>query len=479
MKIILKIFVFTSLLLIGCAANTRIPNFAELYNRSAQYKETPRNPIILIPGILGSRLIKSETGRVVWGSFSGGYANPKNPEDARLIALPMQEGTSLNQLTDSVVSNGTLDRIKVKLFGLPIEMSVYIDILAALGIGGYRDEQLGKEGVVDYGDDHFTCFQFDYDWRRDNVENTIRFHEFLLEKRAYVQTELENRYGIKNYDVKFDVITHSMGGLLARYYLRYGAVDLPTDGSLPPITWAGGRYVERVVLIGPPNAGTAKALFDLIRGRKFGFLLPKYEPALLGTMPAIYQLLPRGRHGALVDAVTGEKVDDILDPILWEKMAWGLAAPDQDHVLQILLPQITDAAQRRRIALDHQKKCLSRAKQFTKALDIPASPPGGLDIYLIAGDALPTPAVVAINQNKGKLTVQEKKLGDGIVLRSSALMDERLGGTWSPTLISPITWRQVLFLFTEHLAMTKDPAFTDNLLFLLLEQPRNRLKKGK
>lgn len=110
---------------------------------------------------------------------------------------------------------------------------------------------------------------------------------------------------------------------------------------------------------------------------------------------------------------------------------------------------------------------VNRAKQFTKALDIPASPPEGLDVYLIAGDALPTPAVVAINQNKGKLTVQEKKLGDGIVLRSSALMDERLGGTWSPTLISPITWRQVLFLFTEHLAMTKDPAFTDNLLFLL------------
>ncbi len=71
------------------------------------------------------------------------------------------------------------------------------------------------------------------------------------------------------------------------------------------------------------------------------------------------------------------------------------------------------------------------------------------------------------------------KLGDGTVLRSSALMDERLGGTWSPTLISPITWRQVLFLFTEHLAMTKDPAFTDNLLFLLLEQPRNHLKKSK
>ena len=51
-------------------------------------------------------------------------------------------------------------------------------------------------------------------------------------------------------------------------------------------------------------------------------------------------------------------------------------------------------------------------------------------------------------------------------------MDERLGGDWAPILVSPIQWRQVAFLFTEHLEMTKDPTFTDNILFLLLEEPR-------
>ena len=50
-------------------------------------------------------------------------------------------------------------------------------------------------------------------------------------------------------------------------------------------------------------------------------------------------------------------------------------------------------------------------------------------------------------------------------------MDERLGGDWAPILVSPIQWRQVVFLFTEHLEMTKDPTFTDNILFLLLEEP--------
>ncbi|MFQ5605456.1 MAG: hypothetical protein ACE5HS_19480 [bacterium] len=42
----------------------------------------------------------------------------------------------------------------------------------------------------------------------------------------------------------------------------------------------------------------------------------------------------------------------------------------------------------------------------------------------------------------------------------------------TPASYSPIKWAQVLFVFTEHLEMTKGPAFTDNLLFMLLEHPR-------
>jgi hypothetical protein len=102
---------------------------------------------------------------------------------------------------------------------------------------------------------------------------------------------------------------------------------------------------------------------------------------------------------------------------------------------------------------------------------MPASPPKGLSLSLIAGDASSTPVVVSLNRSNGDLKVIERGPGDGIVLRTSALMDERVGGDWSPTLVSPIAWKQVLFLFSGHLQMTRDPAFTDNLLFLLLEEP--------
>ena len=63
--------------------------------------------------------------------------------------------------------------------------------------------------------------------------------------------------------------------------------------------------------------------------------------------------------------------------------------------------------------------------------------------------------------------------GDGSVLRSSALMDERLPNNRKSRLISPIQWNQVLFVFSDHLGLTKDPAFTDNILYFLLESPRD------
>ncbi|KKL04738.1 hypothetical protein LCGC14_2613050, partial [marine sediment metagenome] len=54
----------------------------------------------------------------------------------------------------------------------------------------------------------------------------------------------------------------------------------------------------------------------------------------------------------------------------------------------------------------------------------------------------------------------------------SALGDERLKGSLSKRLISPIQWSQVLFLFSDHLDLTKHPAFTDNLLYFLLESQK-------
>jgi hypothetical protein len=257
---------------------------------------------------------------------------------------------------------------------------------------------------------------------------------------------------------------------MARYYLEYGAQPLAENGSLPPVTWAGARYVDKVILIAPPNAGAIKALFELVNGVRFALFLPKYHPALIGTFPSVYEMLPRSRHGTVIDEESGNRLD-LLDPTVWEKHQWGLADPEEDAQLQKLLPTVSDPAERRAIALDHLRKCLRRAKQFEQALDRPARPPAGTKFYLVAGDAINTPSVVSVG--RGGLRVVKTAPGDETILRSSALMDERVGGKWSPELRSPIQWEQVSFIFKDHLALTKDVRFTDDLLFILLEKPKH------
>ena len=464
--------VLTLVWLTGCSAFPTSPDLGNLYNQLAQQEDPDRNPVIVIPGILGSRLEDKNTEVVVWGAFGSGAVDPTSGDGARLLALPMTPGADLNELRDAVVQAGALDRVVLKFFGIPLELNAYYNILRSLGVGGYRDQQLAESHAVDYGNRHFTCFQFDYDWRRDLVESAQALDRFIKAKEVEVQREIYTRYGVKRSPVKFDLVAHSMGSLVARYYLRYGAADLPDDGSLPPVTWEGAKHVDHLVMIGPPNAGSVETLTILVDGLKPAPLLSTYPAAIVGTMPSVYQLLPRSRHRPLLD-VSGQPVSDVYDPALWVKHGWGLADPSQAKTLAHLLPNIVDPAERRGIALEHLRKTLSRAKHLTAALDVPAHPPDSTRLLLVAGDSMPTMSQAQI-QPDGQINIIEHAPGDGVVLRQSALMDEREEKKLGNRLTSPIGWSQVLFIFSDHLGMTKDPAFVDNILYFLLESPRSR-----
>ncbi|MGH8549522.1 MAG: esterase/lipase family protein [Methylococcales bacterium] len=301
--------------LVACSRGP-VPDLGGLYNRAAEFDDATRNPVIVIPGVLGSKLVDRVSGRTVWGAFEGEYADPETDDGARLIALPMAEGKSLAELRDGVIPDGVLESIRIRLLGVPIESQAYVYILKTLGAGGYRDEEFGRGGTVVYRPGHFTCFQFPCDWRRDNAENARLLHKFILEKRAYVKSELDRRYGMRRDDLKFDVIAYSMGGLLLRYYLEYGDAPLPEDGSLPRVTWAGAQNVSRAAFVATPNAGSAEALTNLVDGVSFSWVVPRFDPVVIGTFPSVYQLLPRARHHAVVDA-DGKPLDP-FDVATWE-----------------------------------------------------------------------------------------------------------------------------------------------------------------
>ena len=449
-----------------------------IYQKSAQVRVPDRNPVIVIPGVLGSKLVDQETEQVVWGAFDFDYADPSTDEGFQLISLPIGETTQPSTLKDSVEPVSVLDKMVINILGVPVNIQAYAGILSTLGVGGYRDESFAKKKAIDYGDDHFTCFQFAYDWRRSNAENAARLDAFIQEKRKQVQASYKKQYGIENADVKFDIVAHSMGGLITRYYLRYGSEDIGPNFEVPPLTWAGARYVDRAILVGTPNAGAPGAYIQLINGMDIGRpILPHYPPELVGTFPSVYELMPRPRHGALAwDDDPTDKVGNHYDPELWKENEWGLAIRDEDNedMLALLLPDVSSREERRRIALAYQATLLRRAEAFHKALDAPAVPPEGLELFLVAGDAhKKTKKVVSVERYNAEIETLEFDSGDGVVLRSSALLDERVGGDWQPYVDTPIRWSSVMFLFAEHTQITQDPAFADNVLYWLMEDPRH------
>ena len=447
------------------------PDLGKLYSRTAACEHIDRNPVILIPGLLGSKLRDDDSGLNLWGTFGKDAASVQTPVGARLMSVPMQPDVSLQDIRDSVIPYKTLDHIKGNLLGMPVQLSAYSQILLTLGVGGFQDQNLADDGVVDYGNDHYTCFQYAYDWRRDLVEGARKLDRYINSRREFVQAKIEENYGIKDYDVKINLIAHSMGGLLLRYYLMFGNADLPKDGSIPEVTWKGAEHIGKAILIGTPSGGSIKMLQALLDGNKVAPGIPKFDPAVIGTMPATYQLLPRTRHESVVDLNDQTRTLDMFDIETWRAGNLGLLDPEQDKILQWILPDVSDQVSRREIALDHLDKILKRAKQFTQAMDQPSRHPSGLNMTLIAADSVPTNSKLGIDMNTGASVVLEEAPGDDSVTRKSALLDERTEEDWGPLLNSPVKWNNVFFIFSDHLGLTKHPMFTDNVLYQLLEHP--------
>ncbi|MEO0621002.1 MAG: hypothetical protein AAFU49_06445 [Pseudomonadota bacterium] len=473
----------------ACAPVPSQPDLAAIYARVSETADTSvRRPLITIPGTLGSRLRDRETGTVIWGGGSRGLsADPEDPVEATLIALPIiSPDLPFSAHRDGIVPDGILDRAAPEVLGIPLDIEVYGGVLRTLSAGGFRStpkaslrSEPQEEGdgptFEDYqliSEGRANSFRFDYDWRRDIPTLAREFDAFIqLRKRqvAAVRSIYESRT-VSPEEITFDLLAHSMGGLVSRYYLMHGTAELPEDGSLPPITWDGARHFSRVVIVAAPNAGSIIAMDNLVNGKSLGPLQPFYPAPLLATHASVWQLFPRARHGRL-RAIDGAVLDP-LDADLWQRYNWGLLAPEADPLLSWLMPDVSNAFERRQRAGAHQARLLRRAEQFHRAIDRWAPKPEGLEMFQVVGGGFSTPANGEVDPVTGTFTLTDREEGDGVVLRASVLLDERQGTESTSGLVTPLRFDTTLFLPDEHVELTKNPVFGDNLLFWLLEQPR-------
>jgi len=465
---------------IGSYNSTRAykkPLFSEIEQNAMKYEGMARNPVIVIHGFLGARLENSQTGQCVWGNYKvkdiiKGYSD----KELRDLSHPMDLGKPLRELKDNICSVDMMNTFNLNLMGFNFKLDAYDKMISILEYAGY----VNHKKPLPKDKNFYTLFTFNYDWRRDLPENVAKLHDFVLKIRKYLQEKYLEFYGLEGYKVQFDIMGHSMGGLVARYFVRFGDQDLPEDGSLPELNWKGSDYVDKLIIIGTPNAGYLDTCLELVNGLKVANHTPAYPQAVVGTFPPYYQMMPLLSTKSVVysDDINGEPVD-IFDVQVWKDLKWGLANPNQYKVLQKILPDVKSAFQRKKIALDHLEKCLKRAKQFTDAMRMYGDNPKDVATYLFVGSAVKTHRRASVDRETGKLKVIEYEAGDGKVLAASALMDEREGKEWEPFLISPIEWRTVIHLEATHMGITESYSFADNIIYYLLTSQTEKQKKRR
>ena len=367
-RVILFIIVF-SLLLSGCIGGNKVPNLDAIFAQSKLRKG--KRPVIIIPGILGSELVNSETNERVWLNLSSAKTDG--------LSLPISPNLSENR--DKIVPTRIIERAKISAF-LP-EVSIYEALIQAMErYGGYRAGDWENPDAEGGGLDKY--YVFAYDWRRDNVENA----QILVRKIE----ELKRKLG--DAELRFNVIAHSMGGLIARYAAMYADEDLPPNDTKPVPNWRGAAHFNKIFMFGVPNEGSMATLELLIKGyRVGGFNINVLNREVAITSPAVFQLLPHQNTARFYDEDLNPTQIDLYDPATWKKYGWSAYA---DAAFRSKFAGQSNAVTSGRkseyadVLLDdfdaYFANTLRRTKLFHDALDADATVPQSIAFFAFGSD---------------------------------------------------------------------------------------------
>ena len=212
--------------------------------------------IVLLPGIIGSRLTKD--GKVVWGLSAGVLARSLLTRGRRIrkALFLHQDPVDEDDLGDGIVA----DRLLPDLHLLP----------GLWKINGYSEvsDMIERRFDVERGKNFF---HFPYDWRRDN-----RVSARKLQKQSHTWLNAWREHSGNN-DARLILIGHSMGGLVARYFLE---------------VLEGWKSTRALITFGTPYRGSLNAVDALSNGIKKGPFGLINLTRLARSLTSLYQLLP-------------------------------------------------------------------------------------------------------------------------------------------------------------------------------------------
>ncbi len=229
---------------------------------------TSNDLVVVLPGITGStlgvrgadgspagaNLIWAPSAGAVWKMFTGG-------DSVLMHALPTGIGDA--HPGDGVEAVALMPDVHV-LPGIWTPIRGYDVLVAALEKLGYRR---------DNGAQPPTLIAFAYDWRLSNRYNGQRLG-------TVVEPALERlrARGGEWADARAVFVCHSMGGLVARWYIE---------------KCGGAEVTRKLVTLGTPWRGATDALEQLVNGVKKGVgPLSVDLTAFARSMPSLHQLLP-------------------------------------------------------------------------------------------------------------------------------------------------------------------------------------------
>jgi pimeloyl-ACP methyl ester carboxylesterase len=215
-----------------------------------------RNPIVFIPGFMGSELwLGSER---IWPNVARMFTNPE------LYRWPSPDPIEARRIVSEIVI-----------------LPKFLKLERYAALGDFLCEDLGYERGKD-------LLEFPWDWRLDLRVSARRLGEEIERWREHIKEARE----------PLTLISHSMGCLVARYYVE---------------KLGGKSTVNRMIMMGGTHNGMPKTLqpFSAFGEQPFYYGIAEPFERAIASLPSIYTMLPTypavfDSHGEALDLYRDE-----------------------------------------------------------------------------------------------------------------------------------------------------------------------------